>query len=140
MSKRDPSTAFICLQTPNDILSYCAAFLEKTSDGVLLIDEDGQIIFWNRAMETIFAIKSSEALGVKAWDIHTLLANQSFENEDIIDKIRTDITRALHSGEANWMKGTLEQEIIDRNSQQRYVQFSFFPIETVRGFMIVYST
>jgi len=136
MYRNNLSDEMIYLQSLDDILLHSLSFMEKSADGIFLVNEQGHIIFWNTAMENIFAIKASEALRLKAWELHNLLQNTSMKSRKTIERIHASIIEATLSGQANWMNETIERRIFCRDKKQRQVQFRFFPIDTQRGFMI----
>ena len=104
---------------------------EQASDGITLADQNGVIIEWNPAMETISGLSRSEALGQSAWQVVRRLSEQDWDNEriePIIDNLlRPQPTTQTHQ----WT----EVEIRRPNGEHRFVQIAFFPVQTDRGRM-----
>ncbi|MCL4500001.1 MAG: PAS domain S-box protein, partial [Chloroflexi bacterium] len=44
-------------------------FIEYSEDGIVLIDQEGTIVEWNRAQERIVGLKRDEVMGQPIWDI-----------------------------------------------------------------------
>jgi PAS domain S-box-containing protein len=47
-------------------------FIENAVDGIIIIDEEGTIVEWNRAQEEITGLSASKTLGMHVWDIELL--------------------------------------------------------------------
>jgi len=61
--------------------------IEKASDGILLTDEEGRIILWNKALETIIGLKRDEVLGRFFWDVQFELASGLYKTEEAFPSI-----------------------------------------------------
>ncbi|MBI5670563.1 MAG: PAS domain S-box protein [Chloroflexi bacterium] len=59
-------------------------FVELSSDGISLVDEQGRIILWNSALERITGIAAADALGRFIWDV---------QYELVPDEVRTPAFR-----------------------------------------------
>lgn len=119
-----------------DIIDYCTAFTELTRDGVVLIEETGQVIFWNAAMESILGISKSEALNHPAWQIHRRLVGEDRADSSRIDKLQQEMLRALRTGKAEWMEGIVDYEITLPDGANKFLQLQCFPLSINQGFMI----
>ena len=51
---------------------------QSANDGIILINNDGEIVFWNMASESIFGYKEEEIIGM---DLHSLLTPEKYQSE-----------------------------------------------------------
>ncbi len=111
-------------------------FMERSSDGFVLLDETGTIIEWNEGQARITGIPNNEALGKKNWEtLFELVAEDSKtpENYELYKKRTLDI---LETGQADWMRQPLERTIHRPDGEQRIIQSAAFSIPTRKGFQI----
>jgi len=57
------------------------SIIEQSSDGVVLVDNDGYITEWNQAASNLLMISREEAVGRKVWEIHHQLLDHT-NNKD----------------------------------------------------------
>ena len=59
------------------------SILDESPEGIMLIDETGTVVEWNRAQEEIFGLKSDKAIGKKVWDIQYMFTPNLDSSRDI---------------------------------------------------------
>ncbi|MGE5390126.1 MAG: PAS domain S-box protein [Deltaproteobacteria bacterium] len=118
------------------LFDYYPAFMEQSIDGLMLIDEMGRFVVWNRAMENITGVQREQVLGYPAWEAHRHIIRDSADMEKKVMEIEAETRSFLLTGRSSWNDNMLELTMADANCRQRRVQFQFFPIETNKGFMI----
>ncbi len=111
--------------------------LDHSVDGISLIDEQGRVIEWNPAQETITGLSVASVLRRPLWEVlHELLPPES--------KLVTgpENLRLWLRGELNKLQAGGEQHIHFERALYRpdqttvYAELTLFPIRSDRGYMI----
>ena len=85
-------------------------------DGIVMMDPEGRISFWNQAAEAIFGYAAAEVLGRP---LHPLLAPQRFS-----EAYRTAIAQFRVTGRGNAIGRTVELVAVRRNGEEFAVELS----------------
>lgn len=114
--------------------------IEKSRDGIILVDENGSIIQWNSGQETIYGTKRAMVVGKKIWDVqfqHEPKTQRNEANQKKIEKIWAD----FYETGVNPFKNDLHVSRIERpDGNLRDVQQLYFTIETDNGVMMACTT
>jgi len=111
--------------------------VEQSSDGIVLVDEQGIIIEWNRSQEQISGIKQAEAVGQPVWDIQFQLLPEAQKTPAMHRQIETQLIEFLETGQTSQIQYQwIEQQIQRANGTCRFIELSVSPIKTARGFMV----
>ena len=98
-------------------------FVEQSLEGIVILDNDGRIIEWNKAMEQIMALSREEALGMYEWD---MLKNY-IPKEEVYERLCKSIMESIRGGSE--YKPVIEEVVMQLpDSSIRYVHASLFPI------------
>jgi PAS domain S-box-containing protein len=102
--------------------------IENLDNGIVLTDEEGIIIEWNKKQEEILGIKAGDMLGKYLWDIPYLKMLKDFE------EIKQDIKNQLTTGER---EDKIIQYII-KNPEigRKIINVKPISIKTEKGFML----
>jgi PAS domain S-box-containing protein len=112
------------------------SIIEQSADGILLADEQGVVVEWNRAQEQTTSLKRTEALGRPVWDVlYQVLFPQEQQNPAIHKWYKATIVEFLRTGQATWLNRLTEGEVERSDGTRRNVQAIMFPIKTNKGFM-----
>jgi PAS domain S-box-containing protein len=112
------------------------SIIEQSADGILLADEQGIVVEWNRAQEQITSLKRTEALGRPVWDVlYQVLFPQEQQNPAIHKWYKATIVEFLRTGQATWLNRLTEGEVERSDGTRRNLQAIMFPIKTNKGFM-----
>ncbi len=95
-------------------------------DGIVMIDKEGRISFWNRAAENIFGYAAEEVMGL---DMHLLLAPSRFH-----DSYREAFSSFQGTGKGEAVGRIIELNALRRNGEEFPVELSVAPL-TLRGRM-----
>lgn len=108
------------------------SIMEQSSEGIVLTDEAGTVIEWNRAQEEITGRPRSEVLGRTLWDVARELmpAGQSHEG------VKQWATEVCRTGAIESSQRFHEQEFIRRDGARRYLQIVLYPVLTHKGYRI----
>ncbi len=110
--------------------------IQNSTDAIIIVNQTGSIIEWNKGCEIIFGFKRKMVLGQKIWDFidsrtlpDTVQSDQSLFNKN-------HIQQALQSGESIWFKKISETKIQDSCGKSKTIQSAAFPVKTGRSFLM----
>jgi PAS domain S-box-containing protein len=106
-----------------------------SSDAIILADEQGQVVEWNQAAETITGLKRSDVLGRFLWDVLFQMAVEEQRTQAAHEQVRAMMLDFLVTGDAPWLRRPQEVEIQCLDGTRRVTQSVVFPIQTEHGFM-----
>ncbi|MFX0051677.1 MAG: PAS domain S-box protein [Candidatus Hermodarchaeota archaeon] len=113
------------------------SFIMQSNDGIILTDEKGLLVEWNKTMEGLSGITRDNALGKPIWVVHDSLMPKYLQQPDVRKQRQARITDALKTGKGEWLLRPIEIELINRiNQQHRFVQANSFPINIHEGFIL----
>jgi len=114
--------------------------IEKSLDGIILVDESGTVIEWNQGQENIYNLPRSSALGSKIWDIQFRHEPNEHRKEENYQELKTRWETFFQSGD-NPFQNNLHVSKIERDDgKQRDIQQLYFTIETEKGTMMGCTT
>ena len=106
--------------------------IEHASDGIALIDNEGNLIEWNRIMEQITDLKRSEVIGRPIWDIVFQTLPGEKKNAETQEAMITQWKVEIQNGYVN-INHITEYEIEGPQRARRTVQSNGFIIDTIQG-------
>lgn len=110
--------------------------IEQSDDAIILDDEQGMIIEWNKGAEKLSGLKRSDVLGRPSWDVLFTLLPDERKSHRVYRNRERSIKQFHQTGRASWLNQMLEFELQHINGTRRYVQQLAFPIATNKGFML----
>lgn len=114
--------------------------IEKSLDGIMLIDETGIIIEWNHSQENIFGSKYGMVVGKTIWEVQHLYEPTDKKGDGSFEKIKK-LWQAFFKTGINPFKNELRVAQIKRpDGKRRNIEQLYFPIETDKGFMMACTT
>ena len=102
--------------------------IENLDNGVVLTDEEGIIIEWNKKQEEIMGIKAQDMLGKYLWEIPNLKMHKDYE------KIKQDIKNHLATGEVPIQY--LDNIVSESSISPKVIDVKPIAIKTNKGFML----
>ena len=72
------------------------SILEKSLDGIMLIDEKGIIIEWNYAQENIYGNKYGMVVGKPIWEVQHLYEPANEKEDGSYEKIKKFLFKKIH--------------------------------------------
>ena len=112
------------------------SFVQESSEGFTLVDEQGTIIEWNRAREKMTGLAASQALGRPLWDIQSEMLPPELRTPERREHTRQLILDALRTGQSSLFSTPIEAEVLTHAGERRFVQQIIFPIKTDQGYRI----
>jgi len=111
------------------------SIVEQSGDGIVLVDEQGTIIEWNRGQERITGLLRTEVLGRPLWDVQFQVTANDRGNPAAHEQVKAGVLKILETGQSEWLD-RLEGTVIKRpDGTRRVMQAAVFPIKTDKGFM-----
>ena len=112
------------------------SIVEQFSDAIILMDERGAIVEWNKSAERILEIERDKAMGQFIWDIQFQLFPEEHRTPTTYQHTKANVlefhrTGRLPQPQHQWA----EQRIQRPDGMHRFIQISTFPIKTNTGFM-----
>jgi|GEM_PF-6796270 len=111
------------------------AFVEQSWDGIILTDDQGSIIEWNRSIAQIMGLSREETLGRPIWDVLFQVAPEECRTPAMYERLKAQTLAFLHTGTAPWGRTGLERTARRPDGEERYVQSMIFPIQTTHGLL-----
>jgi PAS domain S-box-containing protein len=112
------------------------SFIEQSSDGVVLIDEQNKIIEWNAAQEKIAGISRAEAFGTPYWDIQYRILPPERQAQRSPEYFKTAMESALANGQIPQSVSSTEIAIQTPGGERKTILQVSFPIRTENGYRI----
>lgn len=111
------------------------SIFEQSKDGIVLVDEEGGIIGWNRAQERITGVKKKDVLGRPLWGIQSRINAPGDNGARSIEELKTAVLKSLKTGKAPWYGKLLRQSFRRSDGSVKTLEVTTFPIKTGKGFM-----
>ncbi len=112
------------------------SIVRQSSDGIVLVDENGFIIEWNKAQEQITGYTQAQVLGRPIWEVQFELSPQQELPDEFKQMIINGTKEFLKQGHSLWMKQTQEHDIRRSDGELRSIQVAIFPLKTEKGYRI----
>jgi PAS domain S-box-containing protein len=111
------------------------SIVEQSGDGIVLVDEHGTIVEWNRGQERITGLLRTEVLGRPLWDVQFQVTANDPDNPAAHEQVKAGVLKILETGQSEWLD-RLDGTVIKRpDGTHRAIQAAVFPIKTDKGFM-----
>jgi PAS domain S-box-containing protein len=110
--------------------------IEQSPDGIMLTDENGRVVAWNKALESISQIPASKAIGVDLIEFHKLLPTKN--KSKLRDKdLQRLIVELISAGKTDKFSLNKIHEIkLYVDNKERIIQLMVFVIPSERGNML----
>jgi PAS domain S-box-containing protein len=109
--------------------------IELSGDGIIVCNEDGDIISWNHGAEIIFGINRQQAMGSKLWDIQYRVAPMETRTPEMRTRIQAMLEKFLRTGQTPLSYQYVEHDFERPDGTRRVTESIFFPIPSTRGFL-----
>ena len=106
---------------------------EQSVDGIVLINEDGNVIEWNPAEEKITGIPKADAVGTPVWDIQYRILmpeHRAKLNPEYLKKVFYD---SFQDGNGERLGKPQDIEILSVDGEHKFIQQTSFRIKTGKG-------
>ena len=110
--------------------------VEHSTDGIMLVDEKGIVIEWNKAQAEISGIPREEALGRPLLTLMKEVALPDRMSDKRVAKIQNILSLLLKYGKARWLEHQHEVKFRRRSGDILYGDVHIFPIPTAKGIQL----
>jgi len=114
--------------------------IEKSRDGIILVDEKGSIIEWNSGQENIYGPKRAMVVGKKIWDVQFQHEPSEIRNEKKYKEIKGQWQNFFKTGNNPFKNDLLINRIETSQKKIKDIQQLYFTIETDQGAMMACTT
>lgn len=110
--------------------------VEQSTDGIVIVDEDGRISEFNHANERISGLNREEVIGKYLWDLQLMMLPSEERTPQRAERIRDTIQAALLTGKSPIFDHVMDAVRHKADGTKAAVQQSVFPIKTSKGYRI----
>lgn len=110
--------------------------IEQSTDGIVIIDENGSIIEWNKGMEKITGHKKEDELSKLIWESQYELLPEEKKTEESYEYIQGAIQEFMKTNTAKWLNKPLEREIQRPDGKLVTIESISYPIKTSKGIIL----
>lgn len=111
------------------------SLIEQSSEGIILTDESGRIIEWNRAQAKMTGIPQDKAIGVPIWDMQFQLILLEKRSQLSPEMIKDGMQSIFINGTSPYLNKYVEYDINVDGEIRSFLQISF-PIKTGKGYRL----
>ncbi len=86
------------------MINYCYEVLNNVNEGIIIVNENFEVFFWNSYMETITNMKGSNAIGCNLYTVLPSLNKNYFKNV---------VKNILNDGYAMFFSAAMHQDLLD---------------------------
>jgi two-component system cell cycle sensor histidine kinase/response regulator CckA len=112
------------------------SFVEQSSEGFTLVDEQGLIIEWNQAQERMTGLRRAQVIGRPAWEVQGEMLPPEVQTPERYERNKQTILEALRTGQSPIFNKILEAQAVKPDGTRRFFQQTVFPIKTDQGYRI----
>lgn len=113
------------------------SLIEQSIEGIVITDENGRIIEWNKAQEEITNMGKKEALGKYLWDVQFDFMLPERKTNDAYQRMKNQLLNFLSTQDAPWINKFLETKIMPQDGKIKTIQTIAFPVHTKKGLSVV---
>lgn len=109
---------------------------EQSNDGIMILNQKGEIIQWNRGQEKITGYTKTEVIGRQYNEVQYQLLLDNTRTKETYDFIANNLKDFFINADAEWLGKLQEISIKDKSGGIKHVQQMPFIITTSRGFLL----
>lgn len=110
------------------------AIVEQSSEGVTLIDENGNVIEWNQANENMTGLTRNEVVGMPLWDVMMKIVPPERQMLQYCERLKAAILDVLKTDRSSVFTRSVETEFYHyRSRERRYLNQIIFPVKAEKG-------
>ena len=105
------------------------SFLEQSTEGIALIDEQGLIVDWNKGMESIFRISREDIINTHVWEFDYRFLPERRKTAEQFEQLRNSIFEYFSNLNQSKVM-TVEGIYQTMELKQKYLNVTIFPVIT----------
>jgi len=110
--------------------------VQNSTDAIIIVNQSGLIIEWNKGCELIFGIRRKSALGQKIWSFMDKILVADAPSLEHALYSEENIIEALRKGESKWFRRINETAIKGTCGKQKVLQSVAFPVKSANGYLL----
>lgn len=110
--------------------------IEQTMEGFVLVDENGTVIEWNKAMESLSGINRDDIMGIPFQDIQTKIPQPDQQSPEWYEQIENAMLEANKTVQSSIFYKPIDIIIKNQGGRIIYAQQSIFPVKLGNGLRI----
>ncbi|MDR3574647.1 MAG: PAS domain S-box protein [Anaerolineaceae bacterium] len=107
--------------------------IEHSVDGIVLVNELGDIIEWNQGQERITGLVCEDVLGHKIWEVEYSLLAPEHKSKEAYHAIKAVTCQALETGNVPTHNDPIDLAIVRPDGVLKYLQIVRSPVKTDNG-------
>ena len=111
------------------------SLVEQSSEGIVIIDEQGKIVDWNDRQEQITGIKRVDAIGRNLWEIQFQMVRDEIKNPEVQERLEKAIMSLLETGQSPRIGQELETIVQLPDGTLLTILMTTYQFKTEKGFM-----
>jgi PAS domain S-box-containing protein len=108
-------------------------------ESIVLVDDTGKIVVWNKAIENILNMSRSKMIGRYVWDIIPIFIASHQIPARNISVVTEGLRQSLITGKSPMFDIPIEIRLISTDQEEHFVEFIIYPIKTSNGYYICFS-
>ena len=110
--------------------------VERSYEGIMLTDEEGNVIVWNEASEHITGLKQEDVLGKYLCEVQQTFIMKEEDRKIQKDGLCSIVKQIIKTGTSPWLNKPHAIELKRPDGSIRYAQQVFFSTRTNTGFRL----
>ncbi len=129
----------IDMQDPSHFaqIDLLQTIIDYSDDGIVVVDERGNVIEWNLKQADITGLPRSTVLGCAIWDVQLQLAPPEKQTAELAASIKGMMQTILSSGQVAPGLGRIDQVVLRADGTRRIVQSRSAAVPTAQGYLII---
>jgi PAS domain S-box-containing protein len=110
--------------------------IEKSSNGILIADEVGNVIEWNNRLEQITGFKREDVIGKPIWDVQFRMLQEDFRTPEYYERTKQIASEILINTSSRYFGQTDNRKITRPDGSVRFLETIIYPIITANRTLI----
>ncbi len=115
--------------------SLSLSVIENSGDGIVVTDEQGLVVTWNRAQAMLTGTPPEQAMGRHILELQAEVAWPRAPAKEHAERYEEQIREFVRTGRAQWLDHAIDREIITADGTHKVMQSIVFAIPGRRGFL-----
>jgi len=112
------------------------SLVEQSPDGIIIVDEEGMVVEWNRGQELLSGLKREEVLGEPIWEIQYRLLPPEMRSADFTERVREQTRRTLETGLGGGLNLPRETVILRPDGARCDMEVVMYTYKTDLGYRV----
>ncbi len=136
---RDTTEKTLVEMAYKDVERRLNKVIHYSHDGIVITDQEGKIIVWNKAIEQLLGTKRSSMVGLYIWDVVPLFTKQDNNSSDNFQNVQKELQQSLITGKSPLFNIPIEVRLFSKDQKENFVELVFYTIKAGKGYYICLS-